>query len=235
MSENSYFFRLYFSTHQHVYVLPYQRLSDTGNQTPSTTQTIEFVRPLTEMPFTGVTWTSIVDRTGDHIVWPLLYVPRRYAPYELGQIEWIYSQDTRLPVNNILLIRPSHTTPEIAALVQREGQGWYVSAIHRMQLQQEPFPLSSLEPQQDEQGQPLYDVFGKPAGWWEEPMLPLLRLPFEQAREAAQAIISNEGGLLLRYDEAQDTLEWLNASYLYYDGLITDIDDPANRQIPSGE
>lgn len=100
-----------------------------------------------------------------------------------------------------------------------------------MQLQQEPFPLPSLEQQRDDVGQLLYDIFRIPAQW-EKEAPPLLRLPFEQAWKAAQAIIS-KGGLLLRYNEEQDTLEWLNASYVYYDGIITDIDDPANRQISS--
>lgn len=107
MGERRYFFRLYFSTHQHIYVLPYQRQKDKQDSEPPlpARQAIEFVRPLTEMAFTGATWVSILDRAGDDLIWPLLYVPQRYDPYSLGQIEAIFSQKTRLPVKNTILIR----------------------------------------------------------------------------------------------------------------------------------
>ncbi len=161
----------------------------------------------------------------------LLYVRLQYDPYTLGEIAASFNTTTRLPINRVILIRPSHTTPQIAAYIESDGPGWYTSAIIRMQTQQESFPLPSLEPERDDEQRILYDVFLTSAEY-EERLQPLVRLSYEHALREGQAILQREGGLLLRYDEDRDTLEWLNAIYTLYPGLITDIDDPANRQIP---
>jgi hypothetical protein len=226
------FLRLYFSTHQHIYALPYDKqASDEQESEPSesTAQPTVFARPLTELPFTGATWSSLYDQAvDDGIQPPLLYVRRQYDPYTLGEIAASFDRNTRLPLNRVILIRPSHTTPQIAACIESDGPGWYSSAILRMQTQQESFPLPSLEPERDDQQRMLYDVFLTSA-MYEERLQPLVRLSYEHALREGRAILQREGGLLIRYDEDQDTLEWLNATYTLYAGLIADIDDPANR------
>ena len=208
--------RLYFSTGTHVYVLVYRWLNtkdEWGQDRDRANWRPEFLTPLTPLPFTGDVWSIVVDDVVDGQA--LIHVPPRYVATDwMGHPSHIDHAGANLPVTNVLVLRPSHTTPEIAALLREpEGHLWHIQALNRQRFQQgAPPPEPSPEVQRGAEGEVLFDIYTV-AQHWGHHLPELARLSFEQALAMAESILASEGGIALRYHENNDTLEWLYPTF----------------------
>lgn len=208
--------RLYFSTGTHVYVLVYRWTNtkdERGLDRDRADWKPEFLTPLIPLPFTGDVWATVVDDVVDSQA--LIHVSPCYVPTEwMGHPSHIDHPGADLPVKNVLVLRPSHTTAEIAALLNEpEGHMWHIQALDRQRFRQgSPPPQPSKEAQRAGEGSLLYDIYSV-AQHWGHHLPELVRLSYEQALSMAGSILASEGGIALRYDEDEDTLEWLHPHF----------------------
>ena len=104
---------------------------------------------------------------------------------------------------------PSHTTEEIAQLLARDGDVWHVKASDAYERNEGPPPPEpSTGRVFSPEGVLLYDVFAR--GRLLAAFATHVRLPLHDALQARERLEVEEHGLLFRYAESEDTLEWLN-------------------------
>jgi hypothetical protein len=204
--------RLYFSTGSHLYELLYQR-TEVGyleqQILPQPLYRVDFLSQLRELPFTGDSWFQVVGHIHDPVHGAYLHISPFYNTRndDLGSIQPI---PLTFDIACVLLIRPSHTSSEIARLWRESNPGlWHGKALNRQWFEGgPPPPLPSGDIQRDGQGEILYDVFALGS----HSALPLtlgVRLVLENARKLGEQAASKEGGMLLLYHDPEDTLECL--------------------------
>jgi hypothetical protein len=207
----SSFPRLYFSTDHHLYALVYQRTRVGYLDTPfikTPLFRLDFLAPLLEMPFTGGCWQRVIaDLTEEDERATLLHLSAYGS--RLGHFTISRPNARPIDMNCIVLLRPSHTTEEIAQLLSRDGELWYVKASDAYEHGEGPPPPEPSPHSEYDQSQALlYDVFAR--GRFLAVLNTRVRLPLEEALQHGQALAVAEPGILLRYFEPEDTLEWLN-------------------------
>ncbi len=203
--------RLYFSTGSHLYELAYHRhpVGELVNPFVEVqVYALTFLSPLRELPFSGESWFEVIEALADEDERAaLLHLSPRYGP-NLGHFSRRTPAARPLDVNCVVLIRPSHTTPEIAHLLEQDGYLWYVAALDRQEHEQgAPPPAPSDTAECDQAGAPLFDVFAR--GRLSGPLVAHVRLSAEKALRLGLELAGLEGGILLRYDKAEDTLHWI--------------------------
>ena len=208
----SRFPRFYFSTAHHLYALVYQRTRRGYWDTPfikTPLYQMDFLAPLIEMPFTGESWQRILEDLGDEDERAtLLYLTPNYGP-SLGHFTLTRPNARPLDVDCLVLVRPSHTTEEIAQLLARDGKLWYFKAFDAHERGEgPPPPQPSPQSLYGQEKALLYDVFAR--GRFLAALSTQVRLPLRDALEKGETLAVEEHGLLFRYVEPEDTLEWLN-------------------------
>lgn len=208
--------RLCFSTNTHLYELVYH-CTEIGHQRgwleDEPIYRVEFLSPLRELPFTGASWLTVVEdmAQGRGYGGAYFHVSLSYQATEhLGNFSRVTCVLQRMDIASVLLIRPSHTTPEIARLRAQHGEDWYTHAyVPYLSGEAPPPPEPSTHVQQDAHGAPLFDVFAW--GRRGSPVTVGVRWRYEEARSQGERVATQEGGILLRYHEPEDTLEWVRS------------------------
>jgi hypothetical protein len=212
--EESDALRLYFSTGSNLYELLYQRTQTGYREQRILDQPlyhVEFLSPLRELPFTGDTWFKVVRDINEGGRGTYLHLSPTYATREaLGNFSRVTHALEPMDVHCIVLIRPSHTTSEIAQLREEAYHGlWHISALNCQWFEGGPPPPEpSSEIQRDPQGLILYDVFALGAHSL-SPRTLGVRLLLEVAQKLGEQVAAKEDGILLLNHDPEDTLEWL--------------------------
>jgi hypothetical protein len=208
----SSFPRIYFSTDHHLYALVYQRTRRGYLDTPfikTPLYQLDFLAPLIEMPFTGDSWQRILEDLGEEDEpATLVHLSPQYGS-RLGHFTLTRPNARPLDVDCLVLVRPSHTTEEIAQLLARDGDLWYVKALDAHERGEgPPPPQPSPHSLYGQEKALLYDVFAR--GRFLAALSTQVRLPLRNALQVGETLAVEEHGLLFRYAEREDTLEWLN-------------------------
>lgn len=203
--------RVYFSTGSHLYELVYQRRPVGNLENPFVEveiYTLDFLSTLRELPFVGDNWFQVIEALSDEEERAaLLHLSPHYGS-NLGHFSRKTPDARPLDMNCVVLLRPSHTTLQIAQLIEQDGDLWYQTALYKHEHEQEappPEPSASIEC--DQMGSPLFDVFAR--GRLLGSLVSHVRRPFDDALSLGIEIVRREGGILLRYDEQEDTLQWI--------------------------
>jgi hypothetical protein len=167
-----------------------------------------FPSALRELPFTGDSWLEVIEALEEEDARAaLLHVSPSYHQ-RLGHFTRKTHEAAPLDVSCVVLLRPSHTTPEIAKLLEQDEQLWYEAALFRYEHEQGPPPPEpSHAPQLDQDGAFLFDVFAR--GRFLGALYARVRLQFQEGLQVGRDLAEREKGILLRYDEPEDTLERL--------------------------
>lgn len=218
--------RIYFSTCHHLYVLAYERAA--SQLAASSTGLSPFVTPLIALPFIGNSWRLVADDLLS-LRATLVQVPFRYLDDRLGAPTLLPDplqapHAPPFPVKNILVLRPSHVTAELAALIEREGSVWYTTAMSQWTDERGDLRWVRKNIQYAQEEQPFYDLFAHGDHPSDE-FPPLVRKHYDHLHTMAEAIVSSKGGILLQYDEQEDTLTWLNPRYTSADQPILGLDE----------
>jgi hypothetical protein len=208
----SSFPRFYFSTDHHLYALVYKRTQRGYVDTPFIKMPLyqlNFLAPLLEMPFTGDSWQRILENLGEEDEPATLVHLSPHYGSRLGHFTLTRPNARPLDVDCLVLVRPSHTTEEIAQLLARDGELWHVKASDAHERGEgPPPPQSSPQSVYGQENALLYDVFAR--GRFLAALSTQVRLPLSEALQVGEALAVEEHGLLFRYTEPEDTLEWLN-------------------------
>jgi len=209
---SSSFPRFYFSTDQHLYALVYKRTQRGYGDTPfikTPLYQLDFLTPLIEMPFTGDSWQRILTDLGEEDEpATLVHLSPKYGS-RLGHFTLTRPNARPLDVDCLVLVRPSHTTEEIAQRLARDGDLWHVKATDRHERSGgSPPPQPSAQSVFSQEHVSLYDVFAR--GRFLAALGTYVRLPLRDALQIGERLAVAEHGLLFRYAEPEDTLEWLN-------------------------
>lgn len=208
----SRFPRFYFLTDHHLYALVYKRTQCGYVDTPfikTPLYQLDFLAPLIEMPFTGDSWQRLFDDLGEEDEpATIMHLSPNYGS-RLGHFTLTRPNARPLDVDCLVLVRPSHTTEEIAQLLARDGDLWHVKASDAHERNEGPPPPEpSTGRVFSQEGVLFYDVFAR--GRLLAALATYVRLPLHDALQTGEHLAEAEHGLLFRYAESEDTLEWLN-------------------------
>jgi hypothetical protein len=170
---------------------------------------LDFLAPLLEMPTTFDSWQRILEDLGEEDEpATLVQLSPDYGP-RLGHFTLTRPNARPLDVDCLVLVRPSHTTEEIAQLLARDGELWHVKAADAYANGEGP-PPPEPSPQSvyGQENALLYDVFAR--GRLLAALSTQVRLALPDAVQVGETLAVEEHGLLFRYAEQEDTLEWLN-------------------------
>jgi hypothetical protein len=208
----SSFPRFYFSTDHHLYALVYKRTQRGYLDTPfikTPLYQLDFLAPLLEMPFIGDSWQRILEDLGEEDEPATLVHLSPHYGSRLGHFTLTRPNARPLDVDCLVLVRPSHTTEEIAQLLARDGDLWHVKASDAHETGEgPPPPRPSPQSLYGQERALLYDVFAR--GRFLAALSTQVRLPLRDALQAGETLAVEEHGMLFRYAEPEDTLEWLN-------------------------
>ena len=208
----SSFPRFYFSTDHHLYALVYRDTQRGYLDTPfikTPLYQLDFLAPLLEMPVTCDSWQRILEDLGEEDEPAMLVHLSPHYGSRLGHFTLSRPNTRPLDVDCLVLVRPSHTTEEIAQLLARDGDLWHVKASDAYERGEgPPPPQASPHCLYGQKQALLYDVFAR--GRFLAALSTQVRLPLRDALQAGETLAVQEHGMLFRSTESEDILEWLN-------------------------